>query len=138
MKAPQRLAVILLTLGLSTLAFANHHDAESDSCKKMMQEKQSMQDMDMNKDGAISNDEYTAATLDRAKKTFEHIDANKDGKLDNEEQQAANAVWAAQHSMSWHNMPDDEYHQMPNDPHHNMSMPDDENHQMPKDSLLRM
>lgn len=144
MKAPQKLAIILLTLGLSQLAFANHHDGENGNCKKMVQEKQSMQDMDINKDGIVSRDEFTAASKERTEKTFAHIDANSDGKLDNEEQQIAQEIWASRykkhHIETMHddphhgmNMPDDEYHQMPNDVHHNMEMPDEENHQMPDD-----
>jgi hypothetical protein len=138
MKTYLKFASVLLIFVLSQFAFADHHAGENDSCKKIMQEKQGMQDMDLNKNGVVSRDEFTTASLERAEKTFEHIDANKDGKLDDEEQKAANAVWAAQHSMGWHNMPDDPHHQMPNDAHHNLNMPDDENHQMPKDSLLTM
>jgi hypothetical protein len=141
MKAPQRLAIILLTLGLSPLAFANHHDGGNGSCKKMMQEKQSMQDMDTNKDGVVSSDEFTAVSQERTKKTFAHIDANNDGKLDTEEQQIAKEIWASlykkQHTETMHddphhgiNMPDDENHQMPDDAHHNTGMPDGVHHNM--------
>jgi hypothetical protein len=139
--------ITALMLGLSQLAFANHHDGEDGGCKKMMQEKSGMLDMDLNKDGAVSHDEYTAASLERAEKTFEHIDANNDGKLDDEEQHIAKEIWASRykkhHAQVYNdphhgmNMPDDEYHQMPNDPHHNMNMPDDKNHQMPDDAHHR-
>jgi hypothetical protein len=144
MKTSLQLTTVLLTLGLSQLAFANHHDGDSDSCQKMMQEKNSMQDMDINKDGVVSNNEFTAASLERAKETFAHIDANGDGKLNNEEQEAAKEVWASRykkyHTQAMHDdphhgmsIPDDDYHQMPNDPQHNMDMPSDKNHQMPDD-----
>jgi Ca2+-binding EF-hand superfamily protein len=121
-----KLSSVFLILGLSQLALANHHDGESGNCKKMMQEKKSMQEMDTNKDGVVSHDEFTTANLARIEKTFTHIDANGDGKLDNEEQQIAQAIWETRYKKYHTEKTDD-------DPHHGMNMPDDEYHQMPND-----
>jgi EF hand len=135
MKVFKILTIATITLGLSQAAFANHHDGENEACHK----KSGMLEMDMNNDGAVSHDEYTAAKLERAEKTFEHIDANKDGKLDAQEQAAAKAVWANQDDErgEYKKYHDPHHSNMPNDAHHQM-MPDDENNQMPNDEYHNM
>ena len=83
----------------ANLAQANHHEGASEGCKDMKNMDFSMKDMDANKDGNISKEEYSAAELGDADKNFKHIDANSDGKLDAKEQKDVESVLKAMHSQ---------------------------------------
>ena len=83
----------------ANLAQANHHEGAHEGCKDMKNMDFSMKDMDTNKDGYISKEEYSAAELGDADKNFKHIDANGDGKLDAKEQKDVEDVLKAMHSQ---------------------------------------
>ena len=88
--------VLASTLVLSTnMAMANHHEG----CKDMKNMDFSMKDVDTNKDGDISKDEYAAAGQGDVDKNFKHMDANNDGKLDAKEQKDVEDVLKAMHSQ---------------------------------------
>ncbi len=95
MKLVQIAAMATLTLGLTQLAYANHHEgADGKHCARA---KHSMQDSDTNKDGAISRDEFMGARQTRAEKHFAKMDANSDGKIEQAERDAMKAKWKAHH-----------------------------------------
>jgi Ca2+-binding EF-hand superfamily protein len=81
MKITHILFTSTLLLGLAQAAYADHHGDEEGkhSCHKT----------DMNKDGAISRDEFMAKHQARAEKMFTKLDKNKDGKIDTDERKAA-------------------------------------------------
>jgi len=86
MKISYILAALLLTLGLSQMAYADHHESGNKPG-----EHHGMEWADANKDGAVSHDEFTAAHKERSEKMFEKMDANKDGKIDEAERKAGKA-----------------------------------------------
>ncbi|MBC7756179.1 MAG: hypothetical protein H7Z20_05965 [Bdellovibrio sp.] len=90
----------LLTLIISfNCDFANaNHDATHEGCKDMKNMDFSMKELDLNKDGDISLDEYAAANQGDTAKKFNHMDANNDGKLDSKEQKDVENVLKAIHN----------------------------------------
>ena len=82
----------------ANFAQANHHEGGHEGCKDMKNMDFSMKDVDTNKDGVISKEEYTAAGQGDADKNFKHMDANSDGKLDAKEQKDVENVLKAMHS----------------------------------------
>jgi Ca2+-binding EF-hand superfamily protein len=95
MKILHMIAAAALALGLSQLAYANHHEgADGKSCDH---KKHGMIDADVNKDGAISRDEFMSSHQARADKKFAMMDANKDGKIDQAERDAMKAKWKEHH-----------------------------------------
>lgn len=100
MKFTHVLAMTALALGLSQLAYANHHEgSEGKSCDH---KKHGMMDNDTNKDGAISKDEFMSSHQARADKKFTMMDANKDGKIDQAERDAIKAKWKEHHGDMEH------------------------------------
>ena len=83
----------------ANFAQANHHEAGHEGCKDMKNMDFSMKDMDADKDGSISKDEYAAAAQGDVDKNFKHLDANSDGKLDAKEQKDVESVLKAMHSQ---------------------------------------
>ena len=83
----------------TNLAQANHHEGASEGCKDMKNMDFSMKDMDTNKDGNISKEEYAVAGQGDVDKNFKHMDANSDGKLDAKEQKDVESVLKAMHSQ---------------------------------------
>jgi hypothetical protein len=91
MKILHIVATVALALGLTQLAYANHHEgADGKSCEH---KKHGMMDSDTNKDGAISKDEFMSGHQARADKMFAKMDANKDDKIDQAERDAMKAKW---------------------------------------------
>jgi Ca2+-binding EF-hand superfamily protein len=82
MKITHMLITSTLLLGLTQVAYADHHGGEEGkhSCHNKA---------DTNSDAAISRDEFMAQHQARAEKMFTKIDANKDGKIDADERKAA-------------------------------------------------
>ena len=101
MKKTALLCVIACSLGLSQMAFANHHEEgkakDGAKCEGMAHGNFSISGLDANKDGAISQAEYSDGDKTNNEKTFKHIDANRDGKLDQAEQAEIEAVYKAIH-----------------------------------------
>jgi Ca2+-binding EF-hand superfamily protein len=95
MKILHIVATTALALGLSQLAYANHHEGADG--KKCEYKKHGMMDNDTNKDGAISKDEFMSGHQARADKKFAMMDANKDGKIDQAERDAMKAKWKEHH-----------------------------------------
>jgi len=87
MKTLQIVAVAVLALGLTQMAYANHDGKDGMHCDR----KHAMEDADTNKDGAISHDEFIAAHQKMADEMFVKMDANKDGKIDQTERDAMKA-----------------------------------------------
>jgi EF hand len=83
----------------ANLAQANHHEGAHEGCKDMKNMDFSMKDIDTNKDGDISKEEYAAAGQGDVDKNFKHMDANNDGKLDAKEQKDVEEVLKAMHSQ---------------------------------------
>lgn len=101
MKTPALFCVIACFVGLSQLAYANHHEEgkamDSEKCEGMSHGNFSISALDANKDGSISKSEYLEGDKTNNEKTFKHIDANSDGKLDQSEQAEIEAVYKAIH-----------------------------------------
>ena len=55
----------------------------------------SFEDLDTDKSGTLSLDEFTAAAQARATERFNRLDANKDGVVTQDEMQAAKERWKA-------------------------------------------
>ncbi len=77
-----------LTLGLSSVAYADHHCKKHCDEKHCDYKKHGMMDADANKDGVVSYEEFTKAHQARADKMFNAMDTNKDGKIDAAERKA--------------------------------------------------
>lgn len=107
MKIVQIVAMTALALGLSQMAYADHHGTDGMHCKH----KGMMQDADVNKDGAVSRDEFMSAHQARADKMFAKLDANKDGKVDQAERDAMKAKMKDSCKMGDH-MKDHSMHDM--------------------------
>lgn len=96
MKIIHIITAAALALGLSQLAYANHHEgADGKACTH--KKHGMMQDADTNKDGAISRDEFMSSHQARAEKHFAKMDANNDGKIDQAEKDAMKAQWKEHH-----------------------------------------
>ena len=91
MKITQILLTSTLLLGLANVAYANHHmgEAGANHCEHT----------DMNKDGAISREEFMAKHQARAEKMFNKLDTNKDGKIDANERKAGHEAMERHHMM---------------------------------------
>jgi hypothetical protein len=94
MKISHFVAMAALALGLTGLAYADHHGEDGKHCDR---KKHDMMDSDANKDGAISKDEFMASHQARADKMFAKMDANNDGKIDQAERDATKAKWKEHH-----------------------------------------
>ena len=95
-----KLALIFIIISLNcSVAYANH-DGAHEGCKDMKNMDFSMKDLDTNKDGDISREEYAASGQGDIDKNFKHMDANNDGKLDAKEQKDVENVLKAMHSPS--------------------------------------
>jgi EF hand len=101
MKKSALLCVIACSIGLSQLAYANHHEEgkskDGEKCEGMSHGSFSISGLDANKDGSISKSEYLEGDKSNKEKTFKHIDANSDGILDQSEQAEIEAVYKAIH-----------------------------------------
>lgn len=82
----------------ANLAQANHHEGGHEGCNDMKNMDFSMKDIDTDKDGSISKQEYAAAGQGDVDKNFKHMDANNDGKLDAKEQKDVEEVLKAMHN----------------------------------------
>lgn len=69
---------------------------------KHCEHKHSMQDVDTNKDGVVSREEFTAAHQARADKMFTMMDTNNDGKIDQAERQAGKEMMRKNCKMKDH------------------------------------
>ena len=98
------MCVMTSFIGLTTLAYANHHEAgESNAhekCAGMAEGSFSISGLDANKDGSISKAEYLSGDPSNTEKVFKHIDANSDGSLNQTEQADVEAVYKAIHQPS--------------------------------------
>lgn len=81
MKLFKLLIISSLTLGLSQVAYANHHEGAHDKAAHG----HSWKEADTNKDGAVSKDEFMAKQQAHAEKKFAKLDTNNDGKVDEAE-----------------------------------------------------
>lgn len=97
MKLIQIATMAALTLGLTQLAYADHHGADGKYCAH---KKHSMQDSDSNKDGVISRDEFMSSNQTHAEQRFAKMDANSDGKIEQAERDAMKAKWKAHRNKS--------------------------------------
>ncbi len=94
-----KLIIAVAFLLCSTFALANHHEGAHEGCTDMKKMDFSMKDLDTNKDGNISKEEYAAVRQGDVEKTFKHIDANGDGVLDAKEQKDVEEVLEGMHSQ---------------------------------------
>jgi hypothetical protein len=78
----------VLALGVSSVAYADHHCKKHCDEKHCDYKKHGMMDADANKDGVISRDEFMAAHKARAEEMFSAMDGNNDGKVDATERKA--------------------------------------------------
>ena len=83
----------------ASFAQASHHEGTHEGCKDMKNMDFSMKDVDTNKDGNISKEEYATARQGDVDNKFKHMDANSDGKLDAKEQKDVEDVLKAMHSQ---------------------------------------
>jgi hypothetical protein len=81
MKILQFAAVVALALGLTQVAYANHHEKDGTHCTRGSH----VQDADANKDGTVSHDEFNSQHKKMADEMFTKMDTNKDGKIDQAE-----------------------------------------------------
>ena len=90
------LLISLCFIGLSPLAYANHHEAgasgDEKKCEGMSHGTFSKSNLDTNKDGNISKEEYLSGDKLNSEKIFKHVDANNDGQLDSAEQKDIEAA----------------------------------------------
>lgn len=84
MKSLKLLVISSLVLGLSQVAYADHHEGGHDKADHGQMWKKA----DANNDGAVSKDEFMAMQQARAEKKFAKLDANSDGKVDDAELKA--------------------------------------------------
>lgn len=77
-----------LTLGLSGVAYADHHCKKNCDDKHCDHKKHHLLEADTNKDGVISREEFNSAHQARADKMFNALDSNKDGKVNATERKA--------------------------------------------------
>jgi len=102
MKILQLLAVAALSLCLTQMAYANHHEKDGMHCTRNSQ----MQNADANKDGAVSHDEFNAQHQKMADEMFTKMDSNKDGKIDQAEREAMHGKMGKKCNMNDHKMYD--------------------------------
>jgi Ca2+-binding EF-hand superfamily protein len=100
MKIIQIVTIAALALGLSQVAYANHDGTDGKHCDRM----HNMQDVDTNKDGSISREEFADAHKARSEKMFDMMDSNHDGKLDQAERQAGSEKMKDRCKMNGHKM----------------------------------
>lgn len=100
MKISQILMMLALTLGVGQIAVAEQNVVDGKHCEH----KHSMQDVDTNKDGVISREEFSAAHQARADKMFAKLDTNNDGKIDQAERQAGKEMMSKKCKMRDHKM----------------------------------
>jgi hypothetical protein len=108
MKILQLVAMVVLALGLTQMAYANHEGKDGMHCDR----KHTMEDADTNKDGAVSHDEFTAAHQKMADEMFTKMDINKDGKIDQAERDAMHSKMGKKCNMKDHKMGDMKEHKM--------------------------
>ncbi len=87
MKVKYLVALTALTLGIGTLAYAKHGEGDSQHHGSH----HSLEQVDTNKDGAVSRDEFMAHHQKMAAERFAKMDANNDGKVDEAERNAMKA-----------------------------------------------
>ncbi|MDI1310005.1 MAG: EF-hand domain-containing protein [Methylotenera sp.] len=100
MKTLKIIAMAALTLGLTQMAYADHHGKDGMHGDRS----HAMENADTNKDGAISHDEFTAAHQKMAETMFTKMDANKDGKIDKAERDAMKEKMGDHCKMKGHKM----------------------------------
>lgn len=106
MKISQVLMMFTLALGSVQIAVAEDVAVDGKHCEH----KHSMQDVDTNKDGVVSREEFTAAHQARADKMFAKMDTNNDGKIDQAERQAGKEMMRKNCKMKDHKMEDSATH----------------------------
>lgn len=79
------------------IAYANHHEAGEDACEGADKAAFCAANLDVNKDGVITRQEYLDGDKNNTEKTFNHLDANNDGVLDLSEQYEIEAVYKKIH-----------------------------------------
>ena len=94
MKA-QVIVPLLGTLALVLTALPAAADCGHGHGKRM-----SFEDLDTDKSGTLTLDEFVAAAQARATDRFNRLDANKDGVVTQDELDAAKARWKARHEGS--------------------------------------
>jgi hypothetical protein len=102
MKKISLLILVLSSVFLTTLSYANHHessDAAGGKCHDMSKANFGIGHFDSDKDGNISLQEYLAGDATNTEKTYQHLDANGDGKLDAQEQREIEAVYKSIHDQ---------------------------------------
>jgi hypothetical protein len=92
MKA-QVIVPLLATLALALTALP----AVAKDCGHGHGKRPSFEELDQDKNGTLTQDEFTAAAQARAVDRFNRLDANKDGVVTQEELEAAKARWKARH-----------------------------------------
>ena len=80
---------------LATLALALTALPAAADCGHGHGNRPSFEDLDTDKSGTLSLDEFTAAAQARATERFNRLDANKDGVVTPDEMQAAKERWKA-------------------------------------------
>lgn len=100
MKSIQIVAMVALALGFSQMAYADHLGADGKRCEH----KHGLQEVDANKDGMLSRDEFTAAHQKMADEMFTKMDANNDGNIDQTEQKARKDEMGKNCKMQEHKM----------------------------------
>ncbi len=86
MKSLKLLVISSLVLGLTQVAYADHHESSHhEGGHDKAAHGQMWKDADTNKDGAVSKEEFLAKQQARAEKKFAKLDANNDGKVDEAE-----------------------------------------------------
>jgi len=98
MKISQLIVIATLALGLTQMAYANHHGKDGMHCDN----KHTMQDADTNKDGALSRDEFNAHHQKMADEVFTKMDANKDGEIGQAERDGVKSEMAKKCNMKDH------------------------------------
>jgi hypothetical protein len=82
---------------LATLALAMTALPAAANCRHGHGMRPSFEDMDTNKDGNLTLDEFVSAATTRATERFNKLDANHDGVVSQDEIQAAKERWKARH-----------------------------------------
>ena len=106
MKITHLFVFVALTLGLGTLAYAKHGEDDGDHHDRHHQ----LADVDTNKDGAVSREEFMAHHQKMADNMFTKLDANKDGKVDETERKAGKEKMGMHCDRKGHDEHHDLYH----------------------------
>lgn len=100
MKKTYQIALVLSSMFLSTLSYANHHESgDAGKCDDMSKATFSIGHFDSDKDGNITLQEYLAGDASNTEKTYHHLDSNSDGVLDVQEQKEIEAVYKVIHEQ---------------------------------------